>query len=96
MAGSIQSLSGPGAVNLTTHTTAFTSTGVADALSLADGVVGQIKYIIHVVDGGSGVLTPTNLFNGSTITFTNLGDSVILQFIGTEWHVISINGAALA
>ncbi len=96
LAGAVQSLSGAGAVNLTTWTTAFTSTGAGNALTLADGVVGQMKYIVHVVDGGSGVLTPTNLFNGTTITFTNLGDSVILQFIGTEWHVIAINGAALA
>lgn len=96
LAGSIQSLSGAGAVNLTTWTTAFTSTGAGNALTLADGAVGQIKYIVHVADGGSGVLTPTNLFNGTTITFTNLGDSCVLQFIGTEWHVISLNGAALA
>lgn len=96
LAGAVQALSGAGAVNLTTWTTAFTSTGAGNALTLADGVVGQIKYIVHVVDGGSGVLTPTNLFNGTTITFTNLGDSCILQFIGTEWHVIALNGAALA
>ena len=96
LAGSVQSLSGAGAVNLTTYTTAFTSTGAGDALTLADGVVGQFKCIVHVADGGSGVLTPSNLFNGTTITFTNLGESCLLQFIGTEWHVISLNGAVLA
>lgn len=95
LAGSVQSLSGAGAVNLTTYTTALTTTA-ADALTLADGVAGQIKHIIMVADGGDGTLTPANLFNGTTITFDAIGDSVILQFIGTEWHVISINGATLA
>jgi hypothetical protein len=95
IAGSIQSLSGAGAINLTTHTTALTTTG-ADALTLADGVVGQIKYIVMVAHGGNGTLTPSNLFNGTTITFDAVGDSVVLQFIGTEWHIIANNGATLA
>jgi hypothetical protein len=97
--GSIQSLSGPGAVNITTGTTAFTSTGAGDALTLADGVAGQFKTIIYVAEAGgadTGVLTPTNFGNGTTITFTNVGDSVVLQFIGTDWWRVSINGATVA
>lgn len=97
--GSIQSLSGPGAVNITTGTTAFTSTGAGDALTLADGVAGQFKTIIYVAEAGgadTGVLTPTNFGNGTTITFTNVGDSVVLQFIGADWWRVSINGATVA
>jgi hypothetical protein len=97
--GSIQSLSGPGAVNITTGTTAFTSTGAGNALTLADGVAGQFKTIIYVAEAGgadTGVLTPTNFGNGTTITFTNVGDSVVLQFIGTDWWRVSINGATVA
>ena len=97
--GSIQSLSGPGAVNITTGTTAFTSTGAGDALTLADGAAGQFKTIIYVAEAGgadTGVLTPTNFGNGTTITFTNVGDSVVLQFIGTDWWRVSINGATVA
>ena len=97
--GSIQNLSGPGAVNITTGTTAFTSTGAGNALTLADGVAGQFKTIIYVAEAGgadTGVLTPTNFGNGTTITFTNVGDSVVLQFIGTDWWLVSINGATVA
>lgn len=97
--GSIQSLSGPGAVNLTTYTTAFTSTGTGDALTLADGAAGQIKNIVYVAEAAgtdTGVLTPANFGNGSTITFTNVGDSCQIQFIGTDWWVISLNGATVA
>lgn len=97
--GSIQSLSGPGAVNITTGTTAFTSTGTGDALTLADGVAGQLKMIVYVAEAAgadTGILTPTNLGGYTTITFTNVGDSCLLQFIGTDWWVISAQGVTLA
>jgi molybdopterin-binding protein len=57
--GTIQSLSGAGAVNTTTAVTCLTTTGAAQALTLANGTVGQFKTIVHIVDGGSAVLTPT-------------------------------------
>lgn len=95
----VQSLSGPGAVNLTSLTTAFTSTAAGNALTLADGTAGQLKAIVYIAEaagGDTGVLTPTNLGGGTTITFNAIGDSCILQFIGTDWWPISLRGAALA
>ena len=97
--GTVQSLSGPGAVNITTLTTAFTSTGTGDALTLADGVAGQLKTIVYVAEAGggdTGVLTPTNLGSATTITFNAVGDSVTLQFIGADWWVIGFRGAVVA
>jgi hypothetical protein len=97
--GSVQALSGPGAVNVTTLTTTFTSTGAGNALTLANGVAGQLKAIVYVAEaagGDTGVLTPTNFGNGTTLTFTNVGDSALLQFLGTDWWVVSLNGATVA
>ena len=97
--GSVQSLSGPGAVNITTLTTAFTSTGTGDALTLADGVAGQFKAIVYVAEtagADTGVLTPANFGNGTTITFNAVGESVLLQFLGTDWWIVSNNGATVA
>jgi hypothetical protein len=97
--GTVQALSGPGAVNVTQLTTAFTSTAAGNALTLADGVAGQLKTIVYVAEaagGDTGVLTPANLGAYTTITFNAVGDSVILQFIGADWWVISARGAALA
>ena len=92
--GTVQSLSGAGAVNTTTLSTEVTSTGVADALSLANGTAGQIKIIVHGVDGGSAVLTPTTKTGFSTITFTNVGESVTLQYFTTRgWMIVSLYGA---
>jgi hypothetical protein len=97
--GAVQALSGPGAVNITTLTTAFTSTGTGDALTLADGVAGQLKTIVYVAEaagGDTGVLTPANLGSATTITFNAVGDSVTLQFIGADWWVIGFRGAVVA
>jgi hypothetical protein len=95
----VQSLSGPGAVNLTALTTAFTSTATGNALTLADGVAGQLKTIVYVAEaagGDTGVLTPANLGSATTITFNAVGDSVTLQFIGADWWVIGFRGAVVA
>lgn len=81
--------SGPGAVSVTTSATEVTTTGVADALTLANGTNGQIKTIVHGVDGGSFVLTPTTKTGWSTFTSTAAGESITLMYFTTRgWVVI--------
>jgi hypothetical protein len=95
----VQALSGPGAVNITSLATAFTSTATGNALTLADGAQGQLKTIVYVAEaagGDTGVLTPSNLGSATTITFNAVGDSVTLQFVGTDWWVIGFRGAVVA
>jgi hypothetical protein len=94
-----QALSGAGAVNITQLTTKFTSTATGNALTLANGVEGQMKVIVYVAEaagGDTGILTPANLGAGTTITFNNVGDACILQFLGTDWWAVSLRGAVLA
>lgn len=94
--GSTQALSGAGAVNLTTLTTKVTSTG-ANALTLADGADGQIKFIVMVVDGGDATLTPTTKTGFSTIVFNDIGDGVTLVFTTTTgWICVGNNGATIS
>ena len=94
--GSVQSLSGAGAVDVTNTVTEITSTA-ADALTLADGTVGQIKVITMIVDGGDATLTPTTFAGGSTITFNDAGDSVILVYNTTVgWVAVANQGATIA
>lgn len=89
--------SGPGAISVVKGTTKVTTTGVADALTLADGTDGQIVTVIHDVDGGSAVLTPTTKTGFTAVTFTNAGESVTLQFVTTRgWIILAINGAVAA
>ncbi len=89
-----QSLSGAGAVDITNAFTSLTTTGASQALTLADGVVGEIKIIAHVVDGGSAILTPTTRLGGyATIVFTNAGDTAMLIYTPAGWDIVALNGA---
>lgn len=97
--GTPQALSGAGAINVTTLSTDFTSTGAANALTLADGsATGQLKIITHIVKGalGTGVLTPTTANGFTTITFTNAGEATILKWSTGGWICLSLNGAVKA
>ena len=97
--GAVQSLSGAGAVNVTELATAFTSTATGNALTLANGTAGQIKTIVYVAEAAgadTGVLTPTTRVGYSAITFTNVGDSVTLQYFTQGWAVIGVRGATVA
>ena len=93
--GGVQSLSGAGAVDLTNLITEVTTTG-ADALTLANGSSGQVKIITMIVDGGNGTLTPTTLAGGTTITFNDVGDGVVLVYGTAGWVVVGNNGATIA
>lgn len=97
--GNVQSLSGAGAVDVTSFATAFTSTATGNALTLANGTVGQIKTVAYVAEAAgadTGVLTPSTRVGYSTITFTNVGDSVTLQYFTQGWAVIGVRGATVA
>ena len=93
--GSVQALTGAGAINLTDTVTEVTSTGT-DALTLADGVAGQVKIITMVVDGGNATLTPTTFHDGGSILFDAVGESVLLVYHGTiGWKAVSVSGATI-
>jgi hypothetical protein len=97
--GSIQSLNGAGAVNTTQLTTAFTSTATGNALTLANGTVGEFKTIVYVAEAAganTGILTPTTRVGYATITFNNIGDAVTLQYFTQGWAIIGVRGAVVA
>jgi hypothetical protein len=91
-----QSLSGAGAVDITNSFTSLTTTGASQALTLADGTAGEVKVIVHTVDGGSAVLTPTTKIGFSTITFTAVGDSVSLIYTAAGWAITGSRGVTIA
>lgn len=98
--GAHQSLSGPGAVNLTTPVTRCTSTGSNDALTLADATVnGFRKTIIHAVDGGSVKLTAGgSLHLGdslASITMASAFDWVMLEWQTNAYFVVGWAGAGV-
>ena len=93
--GLTQTLSGAGAVDVVSAITEVTTTG-ANALTLADGVEGQLKFIVMITDGGDGTLTPTNFGSGSTITFNDAGDTATLLFTNGKFYLLSHFGCTIA
>ncbi len=96
---SVQNLTtatGTGIVNVTSFLTKLTSTGT-DALSLANGTEGQLKRILHVVDGGDATLTPTTKTGFTTIVFSAVGQSALLQYHTTVgWTIVAVYGAVIS
>ena len=97
---STQALSGAGAANLTSGTTLCTSTGAGNVVTLANpsGNAGLRKTIIHSTKGTSGtiVVTPGTSSGFTTVTLTNVGSAVSLEWTGAAWVVVSTNGGTIA
>ena len=92
----VQTLTGSGStevINLTDTVTLLVTTGGSQAFSLADGVEGQIKIISMKTDGGSGIVTPANFVNGTTITFDDVEDTVTLLYQSTGWVALARQNA---
>ena len=50
-----------------------------------------------IADGGDGTLTSTTLHDGTTITFDDVGESVVLVYHTTiGWKAVSVSGATIA
>ena len=83
--GDVQQISGPGAISLDTLITEITTNATDDAYSLADGILGQIKIIAMVGDGGDAIITPTTFANGTNVTFEDVNDNITLLFTSNGW-----------
>ena len=89
--GTVQQLSGPGAIDVTSLITEITTTG-ADAYTFANGTLGQLKIILMAVNGGVGTVTPTSISGGTTLTFDAVGESITMVYTSVGW--IRTAGAA--
>ena len=66
-----------------------------DTFTLADGTNGQIATILLTSSTGIATVTPANLAGGTSVTLNADGDSVVLQFMDTEWFVLGGNSYAV-
>jgi len=67
-----------------------------DTFTLADGTAGQITTILLTSSTGVATITPANLAGGTSVTLNADGDSVVLQFMDTEWFILGGNSYAVA
>ena len=79
------------AVGITTALTLLASNGTDTATTLADGtVIGQIKVIVHDVDGGNSILAVTDALGFADLDFVDDGDTAMLMWTGTTgWAILS-------
>ena len=79
------------AVGITTALTLMASSGTNTATTLADGtVIGQIKVIVHDVDGGNSILAVTDALGFADLDFVDDGDTAMLMWTGTTgWALLS-------
>lgn len=89
-----QVLSGAGVITAANQTTRWIITG-ANAATLSDGVLGQIKLIYNPVNAGVGTLQPAGTGLFSSIDFNVSGSSALLYFSFAGWVVISTYGCTV-
>jgi hypothetical protein len=81
-----------------THSHVSKTTGAdAEALTLANGVAGQVLTISLVTDGGGdGTLTPATATGWATIVFADAGDIATLKYIDDTvgWVILGTAGVA--
>ena len=79
------------AVGITTALTLLASSGTDVATTLADGtVIGQLKIIVHDVDGGNSILAVTDALGFADLDFVDDGDTAMLMWTGTTgWALLS-------
>ena len=79
------------AVGITTALTLLASSGTDTATTLADGtVVGQIKIIVHDVDGGNSIRAVTDALGFADLDFVDDGDTAMLMWTGTTgWAILA-------
>ena len=79
------------AIGITTALTLLASNDSNTATTLADGtVVGQIKIIVHDVDGGNSILAVTDALGFADLDFVDDGDTAMLMWTGTTgWALLS-------
>ena len=96
--GTTEAVNSATALSLDTMISELTTAGSGLAMTLANGVVGQVKIITMVVDGGgTATLTPATLSGGTTIAFDAVGETVMLVYANTiGWVVVSNSGATVS
>jgi len=74
-----------------THALTLLQTAGSNATTLADGtVIGQLKVIIHDIDGGNSILAVTDALGYADIDFVTAGDTAMLMWSGaTGWAILS-------
>ena len=89
---------GKDAISIDTLVTLLNTSGGTSDLTLAAGVVGQIKIISMHTAGNDATLDASdgNLGGASSIVFNAIGESVTLLYNGTKWAIVGQYGVTIS
>lgn len=90
----IETIAGGGtttALSLTKSLHSIDADAGGDIFTLADGTIGQLMTITCLSATGVATITPANLNGGTSVTMNAAGESVILQFVDTNWYILGGN-----
>jgi hypothetical protein len=93
----VEAVTTPGALDPAVGSSKLTTAGT-DAVTLADGLyAGQRKHVVMIVGTATPVadITPANYADGTTVSLSAVGESVILEWDGSTWHTIGGSGFAI-
>ena len=95
---SADTVTSAGAASLTTAVTLVNTTSGSFTVTLADGVAGQLKTFVLIVDGGNLIITPSTYTGGTSVTHADVGDSTTFLYADStrKWVVIANNGGAIS
>ena len=100
--GTTETVSGDGAgkdaISIDTLVTLLNTSGGTSDLTLAAGVVGQIKIISMHTAGNDATLDASdgNLGGASSIVFNAIGEIVTLLYNGTKWAIVGQYGVTIS
>jgi len=89
LGGTVQTLAGSGAINITSTLTLISNTGTA-ALTIADGTYnGQLKTIVMTTQSGNSTIS-ANIYGVSSVVFSAQGKTLTLMYVSslTSWVII--------
>ncbi len=93
--GTVDYAAGAGALPITHVSITYASQGGGEALTIPDGVPGQILHVNHDTDGGEGNITPDTATGYATVELDDDGDMVTFMFVDTVgWIIIGTAGVA--
>lgn len=81
-------MTAPGAVDLTTNITLLSNPSTAGTLTIAAGTEGQIKIIIMTSTNGNPLQLDDANLAVDLVTFDTVGDTATLIYIDSKWHYI--------
>ena len=88
---SIESLSGAGNVDIDSTVTGFTTESAADAVALAPGSHGQLKFLYTATLAAGGHTTVVTAHGGAIVTFDAATSNAILLYVTNAWVMIGGN-----